>query len=303
MAKAWPDVTVEEGSLRVHLSALRKALGDGQFSNKYISNVQGRGYCFVAPIIRRVEKQDNGSGFAGSSNLPPALGRMVGRDDAVREIRTRLQTERLITVLGAGGIGKTTVALAVGHAASPDFSDGVFFVDLSTMRHKEQVVGAVASALGLDHQFADPEDSILRFLRTRKALVVFDSCEHLIEKTAEIADGIFRRAPDVCILATSREALQAAGESIFRLYPLDCPPERARLTAAEALSYPAARLFVERVSARGNNFSLGDDEASVVAEICRKLDGIALAIELAAGRAAIFGIRIRCCGWGRASIC
>src|SRR6202023_1955708 len=136
IARAWPDVTVEEGSLRVHLSALRKALGDGQFSNKYISNVQGRGYCFVAPIIRRVEKQDKGSGFAGSSNLPPALGRMVGRDDAVREIRTRLQAERLITVLGAGGIGKTTVAVAVGHAASTDFPDGVFFIDLSTLRRK-----------------------------------------------------------------------------------------------------------------------------------------------------------------------
>ena len=291
MARAWPDVTVEEGSLRVHLSALRKALGDGQFSNRYISNVQGRGYCFAAPVNRRVENQDKGSGPAGSSNLPPALGRMVGRDDAVHEIRTRLQAERLITVLGAGGIGKTTVAVAVGHAASTDFSYGVFFIDLSTLLHKEQFVGAVASAVGLDHQFADPQDSLLKFLRTRKALVIFDSCEHLIEKTAELADGIFRHAPDVCVLATSREALKTAGESVFHLHPLDCPPEQAGLTAAEALSYPAARLFVERVGARGNNFSLSDDEASVVAEICRKLDGVALAIELAAGRAAIFGIR------------
>ena len=195
MATAWPDVTVEEGSLRVHLSALRKALGDGQFSNKYISNVQGRGYCFVAPIIRRVEKQDNGSGFAGSSNLPPALGRMVGRDDAIREIRTRLQAERLITVLGAGGIGKTTVAVAVGHAASTDFPDGVFFIDLSTLRHKEQVIGAVASAIGLDHQFPDREDSLFKFLRTRKVLVIFDSCEHVIERTAELANGILRTHP------------------------------------------------------------------------------------------------------------
>ena len=129
IAKGWPDVVVEEGSLRVHLSALRKALGDGQFSNRYISNVPGRGYCFVAPIIRRVGKQDKESGFAGLSNLPPALGRMVGRDNEVREIRTRLRAERLITVLGAGGIGKTTVAVAVGHAASTDFSDGVFFID------------------------------------------------------------------------------------------------------------------------------------------------------------------------------
>jgi predicted ATPase/DNA-binding winged helix-turn-helix (wHTH) protein len=291
MAKAWPDVTVEEGSLRVHLSALRKALGDGQFSNRYISNVQGHGYRFVAPVIRRAEKQDKGSGFAGSSNLPPALGRMVGRDDAVHEIRTRLEAERLITVLGAGGIGKTTVAVAVGHAASTDFPDGVFFIDLSTLRHKEQVIGAVASAVGLDHQFADREDSLFKFLRTRKVLVIFDSCEHLIERTAELANGILRHAPDVCMLATSREALRTADESAFRLYPLDCPPEQAGLTAIEALSYPAVRLFVERVSARGNNFSLGDDEAPVVAEICRRLDGVALAIELAAGRAAIFGIR------------
>jgi predicted ATPase/DNA-binding winged helix-turn-helix (wHTH) protein len=291
IASAWPDVTVEEGSLRVHLSALRKALGDGQFSNRYFSNVQGRGYCFVAPVIRRVGKQDKGSGFAGLSNLPPALGRMVGRDNAVREIRTRLQAERLITVVGAGGIGKTTVAVAVGHAASTDFSDGVIFIDLSTVRHKEQIVGAVASAIGLDHQFADPEDSLFKFLRARKALVIFDSCEHFIEKTAELAEGIFECAPGVCILATSREALRTAGESIFRLHPLDCPPEQAGLTAAEALSYPAARLFVECISARGNNFSISDDEASIVAEICRKLDGVALAIELAAGRAAIFGIK------------
>ena len=290
IAKGWPDVVVEEGSLRVHLSALRKALGDGQFSNRYISNVQGRGYCFVAPVTRQAREQDRASAPAGSSNLPPVLSRMVGRDDAIREIHARLRVERLITVLGAGGIGKTTVAVAVGHAASADFSDGVFFVDLSTLRH-EQVVGAIASAIGLDPQFADPEDALFKFLSARKALMIFDSCEHLTEKMAEVADSLFQRAPDVFMLATSREALRTAGECVFRLHPLDCPPEQARLTAAEALSYPAARLFVERVGARGNNFSLSDDEAPVVAELCRKLDGIALAIELAAGRAAIFGVR------------
>jgi len=291
IAKGWPDVSVEEGSLRVHLSALRKALGDGQFSNRYISNVQGRGYCFVAPVTRQAREQDRASAPTGSSNLPPALNRMVGRDDAIREIHARLRVERLITVLGAGGIGKTTVAVAVGHAASADFSDGVFFVDLSTLRHKEQVVGAIASAIGLDPQFVDPEDALFKFLSARKALMILDSCEHLTEKTAEVADSIFQRAPDVFVLATSREALRTAGECVFRLHPLDCPPEQARLTAAEALSYPAVRLFVERVGARGNNFSLSDDEAPVVAELCRKLDGIALAIELAAGRAAIFGVK------------
>jgi predicted ATPase/DNA-binding winged helix-turn-helix (wHTH) protein len=291
IAKVWPDVTVEEGSLRVHLSGLRKALGDGQFGNKYITNVQGRGYCFAAPVMRQAAEPDKGNTFSKPSNLPPALGRMIGRDDAVLEIRTRFQTERLITVLGAGGIGKTTVALAAGHAALADFSGAVFFVDLSAVRDREQVIGAIASAIGIDSQFADPENALFSYLRLRKALIILDSCEHLIEKTAEVVDCIFQRAPGIYILATSREALQITHERVFRLHPLDCPPEQPTTqTAGQVISYPAVRLFVERVSAPGSEFLLSDEEAPIVAEICRKLDGIALAIELAAGRAAIFGV-------------
>src|SRR5258707_3733323 len=116
IAKAWPDVTVEEGSLRVHLSALRKALGDGQFGDKYIANGQGQAYSFIAPVTRLAVDRDRSSPSAGLSSLPPALGRMVGRENVVREIQGWLQTgQRLITILGAGGIGKTTVTLAVGH--------------------------------------------------------------------------------------------------------------------------------------------------------------------------------------------
>jgi DNA-binding winged helix-turn-helix (wHTH) protein len=291
IAKVWPDVTVEEGSLRVHLSALRKALGDGQFGNKYITNVQGHGYCFAAPVTRKSAEPDEGNTFSRPSNLPPALGRMIGRDDAVLEIQARFQTERLITVLGPGGIGKTTVALATGQAASADFADAVFFVDLSAVRDRAQVVGAIASAIGLDLQFANPEETLLDFLHGRRALIILDSCEHLIEQTAKVADCIFQRAPDIYMLATSREALQMAGERVFRLHPLDCPPERPMLTTAQIVAYPATRLFAERVSARSSEFRLGDEEAPVVAEICRKLDGMALAIELAAGRAAIFGVK------------
>jgi predicted ATPase/DNA-binding winged helix-turn-helix (wHTH) protein len=291
IARAWPDVTVEEGSLRVHLSALRKALGDGQFGNKYIANVQGHGYSFIAPITRLPVDRDRSSASAKLSNLPPALGRMVGRDDVVLEIQARLQTERLTTILGAGGMGKTTVALAAGHSALAGFSGAVFFVDLSTVSDKEHVIGPIASALGLDTRFVDPKEALLHFLRPRRALIILDSCEHLIEKTAEVADSIFQSAPDIHMLVTSRETLKVAGEHVLRLPPLDCPPEQPGLTASEVLAYPAARLFAERVSARGGNFSLSDDEAPMVAEICRKLDGIALAIELAAGRAAVFGVR------------
>jgi predicted ATPase/DNA-binding winged helix-turn-helix (wHTH) protein len=293
IAKAWPDVTVEEGSLRVHLSALRKALGDGQFGNKYIANIQGQGYSFIAPVTRLPADRDtSGSASEGLSNLPPALARMVGRDDVVREIQGWLQTkQRLITILGAGGIGKTTVALAVGHGTLADFSGAAFFVDVSTVSDKEHVIGAIASAVGLDSQLVDPKEALLNFLRSRRVLIILDSCERLIAKTAEVADSILRGAPDVRLLATSREALQVAGERVLRLPPLDCPPEQPGLTALEVFAYPAARLFVERMTARGGDFSLSDDEAPMVAEICRKLDGIALAIELAAGGAANFGIR------------
>lgn len=291
IAKVWPDLTVEEGGLRVQMSALRKALGDEESEPKFITNVRGRGYCFIAPVTRRTAEDHDTNLFVRLSNLPPALSRMIGRDDAVLEIRARLRTERFVTILGTGGIGKTTVALAVGHAALTDFGDAVFLVDLSTLRDNEEVVSAIASAIGHTARCANPEDALLNYLSRRKALLVLDSCEHVIEKTAEVADRIFQLAPDIHVLATSREALQIGGEHVFRLPSLDCPPEQLTQTAAEVLSYPAARLFVERVRARGNDFSLSNDEAPLVAEICRKLDGIALAIELAAGRAAVFGVR------------
>ena len=126
---------------------LRKALGQGPFGDKYITNVQGRGYCFAAPVTRHAAEQGTDNSFSKSSNLPPALGRMIGRDDVVLEIRDRFRTERLITVLGAGGIGKTTVALAAAHTLLADFSGAVFFVDLSAVRDREQVAGAIASAI------------------------------------------------------------------------------------------------------------------------------------------------------------
>lgn len=291
IARAWPDVSVDEGSLRVHLAALRKTLRDGQFGDKYIANIQGHGYSFIAPV-KRLSADRRGEASSGLSNLPPALGRMVGRENVVREIKAWLQTDqRLITIVGAGGIGKTTVALAVGHEALADFFDAVFLIDLSTLSDKQHVIEAIASVVGLDSQLVDPKEALVTFLRPRRMLIILDSCEHLIGKAAEITDHIFRNTSGIYILATSREALRVSGERVLRLCPLECPPEQPGLTASEVLAYPAARLFAERVSARRGNFAFSDDEAPMVAEICRKLDGIALAIELAAGRAAVLGVR------------
>jgi predicted ATPase/DNA-binding winged helix-turn-helix (wHTH) protein len=291
IAQVWPNITVEEGSLRVHMSALRKALGDGQWGPRYIANVQGRGYQFVAPVVRQARENKTGSAFARRSNLPAALGRMIDRDEKVLEIQALLRTERLITILGTGGIGKTTVALAVGHAAFADFPDAVYFIDLSTARDREQLFEAVASALGLAQQHATPEDALHNVLGRRKGLIILDSCEHLIDETSALAGSILRRCPEIGILATSRQAMQIKGEHVFRLPPLACPPEQPVPTAAQLLSYPAVQLFMERASTRGTDFKLSDDDASAVTEICRKLDGMPLAIELAAMRAAIFGLR------------
>src|ERR1700680_3587013 len=223
IARAWPDVTVEEGSLRVHLSALRKALGDGQFGNKYVANIQGHGYSFIAPVTRLPADRNRNSASAGLSNLPPPLGRMVGRNNVVLEIQRLLQTEqRLITILGGGGMEKTTVALSVGHGALADFSGAAFFVDLSTVNDQEHLIGAIASAVGLGPQLVDPKQALLNFLRPRRGFIVLDSCEHIIGRTAEIAGSIFQNAPGIYILATSREALHVPGEHVFRLCPLDC---------------------------------------------------------------------------------
>ncbi|MBC9032652.1 winged helix-turn-helix domain-containing protein [Sphingomonas sp. JC676] len=288
--RVWPDVTVEEGSLRVHLSALRKALGEGQFGSKYIANVPGRGYSFVTPVVRQEAEGDKVNPVARISSLPIASGGMIGRDEVVHQIRTRLRTERLITIVGTGGIGKTTVALAVGRALLEDFSGAVLFLDLSVFRTRDQVVTAIASMIGLVALPGRLEEALLEFLRSRRALLILDSCEHLVEQVAEIADRIFRCAPDVCVLATSREALQTAGEHVFRLQPLGFPPEQSGQTVEEILSYPAARLFLEQVNAQGVDLVLGADEAVSIAEICRRLDGIPLAIELAARAAAVFGV-------------
>ena len=292
IAQVWPDVTVEEGSLRVHMSALRKALGDGKMGGqRYIANVQGRGYRFVATVRRQAQDNETRNTFARRSNLPAALGRMIDRDEAVLEIQALLRTERLLTIFGTGGIGKTTVALAVGHAAFADFSEAVYFVDLSTARDRDQLLGAVASGLGLAEQHAKPEDALHDGLGPRKGLIFLDSCEHVIDETSALANCILRRCPDIGILATSRQALHVIGERMFRLPPLACPPEQPMLTAAQLLSYPAVQLFVERARARGTDFKLSDDDASAVTEICRKLDGVPLAIELAAVRAAVFGLK------------
>jgi predicted ATPase/DNA-binding winged helix-turn-helix (wHTH) protein len=290
---AWPNVTVDETNLRVQIASLRKALG-GEDGARYISNVAGRGYCFVAPVTRSLEPTVKAERIADGTRpwkLPPRLTRMVGRDEAVRAVSEQLIAGRFVSIVGPGGIGKTTVAVSVAHALLAGFSGAVSFVDLSALTKPQFVPTAVASALGFMVQANDPFGGLVAFLGDKKILLVLDNCEHVIDSAAVLAERIVSEAPQTHILATSREALRVEGERVHLLYSLDCPPGRAELTAAEVLGYPAAQLFMDRAAASGHSAALGDVEAPIVATICRRLDGIALAIELAASRAGSLGIR------------
>src|SRR6266852_1606614 len=295
ISRVWPDVIVEEANLRVHIAGLRKALGDGRDGARYVTNVTGRGYCFVAPVTRsasqRSAPQARPLGSDRLRQLPARLTRMVGRDDTVRALSAQLMTRRFVSIVGPGGMGKTTVAVSIAHALIDDFEGAVFFVDLGALTDPALVPTAVSSALGFMVQAQDPFLSLLAFLGERRVLLLLDSCEHVIDAAAALAEPVVSEAPQAHILATSREALRVEGEHVHLLYPLDCPLDDIGLTATEALTYPAVQLFMERAAAGGNRFDLSDSDAPIVGRICRRLDGIALAIELAPSRVSSHGIR------------
>ncbi|MEH2488549.1 ATP-binding protein [Bradyrhizobium sp. AZCC 2230] len=291
---AWPNVTVYDGNLRVQIAALRKALNDGEEGARYISNVAGRGYCFVAPVshltTRSTTAEENADAEL-STKLPLPLARMVGRDEVVRAVSEQLIMGRFVSIVGPGGIGKTTVAISVAHLLLRGFRGAAVFIDLSALTNPQLVLATVGSALGFMVQAHDPFGSLVAFLGDRKILLILDNCEHVIDAASAFAGRLVNEAPQAHILATSREPLRVEGEHVHLLYSLEFPPADADLTAAEVLRYSAAQLFVERAAAAGHSTALSDVDAPIVAAICRRLDGIALAIELAASRAGSLGIR------------
>ncbi|PIT06287.1 ATPase [Bradyrhizobium nitroreducens] len=293
---AWSGLAVEEINLRVNVAELRKALGDGKDGTRYITNIPGRGYCFVAPVRhgKRAEApvlMSQAPEKAAPPALPHRLDRMIGRDEVVAELESRLLRDRFVTLRGPGGIGKTTIATALAHEMCDTFDGNVHFLEFGPLKDAALVSSTVAAALGLVVHHNDPSGSILNFLRGRRLLLVLDSCEHVIDEAARLAEDIYREAPGVAILATSRESLLVEGEKIFDLVPLPGPPQDARLSAGEVLNYPAARLFVDRAVAAGHRDDLTEEDAEVLVRICGKLDGIALAIELAAARVGLYGLR------------
>ena len=292
IGRVWPDTVVDEGALRVHVAAVRKALGDGRDGHRFIVSNPGRGYSFVAPVTReqRQEAPAPPNQPARSGNLPALLTRVVGRDEIIATVVSRCCVHRLLTIVGPGGIGKTTVAIAAAEEMSASFADGIWFVGLATLVDAAFIPAAVGAALGMPSTGVDPLTALAAWSREKHMLIVLDCCEHVADAAAALAEAMLRAAPQVCILATSREPLRAEGEWVLRLPSLDVPSGTASLSAVEALSYSAVQLFGERAAAVIDGFVLGDADVPNVLRICRGLDGMPLALELAAVQIDALGI-------------
>ncbi len=286
LALGWPEVAVDERNLKVHIAALRTILRDTRAPSRYIATVTGRGYRFVAGVecISDPRRTSRDGHLERANNLPATRKRIFGRTETIEYLRNELCDSRLISIVGPGGIGKTTVALQVADLAMNDFDDGAWLVDFSAINQESQVRETIATAIGFSAEYAKTAASVYECLRNRKMLLIFDNCEHLLDEIACWVDRILQCAKHVKVLATTREPLCIKGERVRRLQGLGMPPPTHPVNASEALTYPAVQLFVDRATEALPSFVLHDAIAPIVVEICRRLDGLALAIERVALR-------------------
>lgn len=286
---AWPGVVVEDNNLTVQVSNLRKLLG-----RDAIATVTGHGYRFtLSDCPPPADAPDSVTSSAPQArrragNLPAARPALYGRDDDVRRVAQACLAQPLVTLCGAGGIGKTSVASAVAAHLLPQFAHGAWVVELAATHDPTMVAPVIAQCLGISLAGrAAHELELASALQSRALLVVLDNCEHLLEPLAAIVHALASAAPDVRVLATSQARLNVPGETVVRLAPLALPPGDA---LADAESFGAIQLFIERVRAQGVDVDLGASDMADVVAICRELDGLPLAIELAAARVPLLGI-------------
>jgi predicted ATPase/DNA-binding winged helix-turn-helix (wHTH) protein len=292
MARVWPGRVVEEKNLHTQISALRTALGA---ERELIHTVAGRGYQFTGEVRILSASPDERAG-AGAvepeavgppTNLPESVSELIGRDDELREIPNLAAAQRLVTLTGAGGIGKTRLALATARRPLPKFADGVWVTELAPLADPALVPAAVAAALGIEFPAgAVSAEHVANALSGKELLLVLDNCEHVIDAAAGMAEAVLRAGSAVHIIATSREPLRVEGEQIYPVPPLAVPGAEGD----DPWRYGAVWLFVLRSRASGAHVSEDRDVATVITAICRRLDGIPLAIELAAARTAALGI-------------
>ncbi|RQP21302.1 ATP-binding protein [Piscinibacter terrae] len=282
----WPNVAVEDHNLSVQVAQLRRFLGADA-----VSTVPGRGYRFT------MRAEDGG---AEQVNLPtelrsragtelPLSAPLFGRDEDLEALLRLITSHRLVTVSGASGVGKTSIALAAARVAAKTFGDGCRWVDLAQIADPALILVAIAQALHLPVGSGNaPLPALLAGLRPLHVLLILDNAEHLLEAVANLAGAVVAGTPGVCLLITSQARLRVEGERLFRLEPLPVAPQGTRVN--DAMSYGAVALFVDQAQALDHRFELTDSNVDIVANVCRQLDGIALALKLAAARMPLLGL-------------
>jgi predicted ATPase/DNA-binding winged helix-turn-helix (wHTH) protein len=289
MRRVWPNSVVEENNLHVHVAALRKVLaGDRDL----IRTVPGRGYRLISGTCSAPAKGGAGElTLRSKSQAPARLEKIFGREGAIAEIIGALRAAKTVTLVGAGGIGKTCIATDVASRVGARFPDGVIFVSLDSVSEPRLALNALANSLSMPARagrtsVADIADG----LTGRSMLLVLDNCEHVIDVAAEMASFARAASPEITVLATSREALRVPGELVYYVQPLDVPDEDG--SRDEILGASAVQLFTTRACAADPRFSLNERSVRQIGSVCRRLDGIPLAIELAAARAAVLGLEV-----------
>src|SRR6195256_833549 len=297
MHRVWPDRIVEENSLEAQISALRRAFGADR---DLIRTVAGRGYQFTGEIRTVSINPDVQPGATAAipisasaripTNLPEPVSELIGRDAELDEILDLSTSHRLVTLTGAGGIGKTRLGFEAARHLLPRFGDGVWAIELAPLSDAELVAVTVATALGLElaSGTASPQ-SVATALSAKQLMLVLDNCEHVVDAAARMAESLLHANPAARVIATSREPLRVEGEWVYPVPPLAVPAENAA-DQDDPMDYGAVRLFVERTRAAEPHFAPDRRGATMIAAICRRLDGIPLGIELAAARAAALGI-------------
>ncbi len=279
---AWPGLVVEESNLAVQISAIRRVLAQTPGGDRWIETLARRGYRFVGPVIEGAAAAHAGTDRE-CSNLPEPFTSFVGREREVIEVKRLLSTSRLVTLTGVGGIGKTRLALEVAAEVLDAYRDGVWLADFAALVDPAFVPMTLAQALAVqEHAATSLVDTLRIHLRRRQTLLVFDNCEHLLPACAALAEALLHGAPRIAILATSREPLGVDGERVYALPPLSLPEPS---TTVEAIARSdAVQLFIERARRQQPDFGLSVARAPIVAALCVHLDGIPLALELAAAR-------------------
>ena len=292
LRRVWPNSVVEENNIHVQLSALRKIFGA---DSQVIRTISGRGYRLSIPVEPAATLDPQGAPAGGQasavrSTLPVCHAPLIGRDAAIADIARALKGTPIVTLLGSGGIGKTQLGMAVARSIASVSDMDVCFISLAPVQSAQAAIDTVADALGVARAAADMSlDSLVAAIRGRKLLVLLDNCEHVIEAAATLCEQLVQASADLRILATSREPLRTRDEKFYWVAPLDTPEVDASSQAI--LSCASVRMFLAQMHALNTVVDSDRGSLEMVATICRRLDGVPLALELAAARAAIFGIR------------